>query len=111
LASGHLGVLRQTLAGDRVEPLTRGWDLMRPLAVTGLRAVCLAIALISSRSASRCSATLLALRAQMSRARPSARPGRHLPVNEAVGRRSSLNCGSYRTHANLYCGIVPGGAQ
>jgi hypothetical protein len=37
LTSGRPGALRRNADGDRVEPLTRGWDLMRPLAVAGSR--------------------------------------------------------------------------
>lgn len=47
--------------GDRFERLTPGWDLMTPLAAAGPHGVCLAMAVDSSRSGSRCSVPLLAL--------------------------------------------------
>jgi hypothetical protein len=81
---------------------------MAPLAVAASHVACLARHRFPP-GASRMGATLLALVSAESRARLLARSGCHLPVNEASDRRSSLNGGSYRTDANLHCGIVSAG--
>jgi hypothetical protein len=82
---------------------------MSPLAVAGSHAICLAVTLMSSRSAGRYSAMLLAL-ASTDVPRPAAvtRAGRRVPVNVAAGRRSTRNGGSYRTRANCTVGPQPG---
>jgi hypothetical protein len=77
---------------------------MRPLAVAGSYAVCLAVALMFWRSASRCDATLPAL-ASADVLHPAAVTERHLPMNLAVDWRLSLKVAA--TGRTLICTTGP----